>query len=222
MWRHSVVVIAEPRLGGSGIMKLAVLCFIYSCFALAMVIIHVQWVEEDEKLKEKEGQLSEENAAAKEEEEYEQDGEDDYWARRREERESQENFEILFRFFSFLVYMVIVLAQRAISNLKELYLKPVYVAISRFWISWTIFSVIILLVLDSMIEDKIRAEEEDREVNWDEYDSQVDAYNSILLTSDFINLFFFVFSSYTFHRTFVNIKRQQEQTSLSEPPSHLD
>lgn len=225
-WR-GVVVIAEPRLhlNSTAILKLGVLCFVYSCFALAMLIIHIEWLREDEVLKEKEEQLSEEEAAAKEEDEYEEDGDDDYWADRREERESQESFEVLFQFISFLVYMVIVLAQRAISNLRELYLKTLYVPASRFWISWTIFSLVTLLVLDSFIEEKLRNEEEGQgEVDWEEYDRQVDAYNAVLIINDVFNLFFFVSSTYIFHRTFLALKRQEESSNNAyyDPPPYLD
>jgi hypothetical protein len=79
--------------------------------------------------------------------------------------------------------------------------------------------------LDSFIEEKLRNEEEGQgEVDWEEYDRQVDAYNAVLIINDVFNLFFFVSSTYIFHRTFLALKRQEESSNNAyyDPPPYLD
>lgn len=219
LWGHGIVIVSTPGLGGGGVLRLAVLCFIYSIFCLAMLIIHIQWVREDEEMAAQEESMAENEREDMEEYGYEEYSDDEYYERERDERQSQENFEVLFRFFSFLVYLMIALAQRGLSHLNELYVKQIYIGVSRGWIGWTILSLVVMLVLDSMIRDQKRADQLGDHVDWEEYDAQIEAYNGLLLTSDILNLFFFSFSSYVFHRTFLRIKQMQEGAHY-EPPSN--
>ena len=193
----TVVVLTERRPSPGGLMRLAMACYVWAVMAFVMIVIAISWYNRQQK------EISEEELAQREDDgAYTEDGDDDYWEERRRREESESLFEIIYRFTVFIFYVIIICNQRVLS-LIQLYAKPVYEWVTRFWVFEVIVSVITLAVIDSELDAMQEAYDvgNDDQVDWDKYERLERAHFGVRLTADFIDLFYFIFSGYVYMKT---------------------
>jgi hypothetical protein len=207
IWQHggNLVIVAKTGLGTTGTFRLSVLCFVYSIFAFAVVCLEIEWMREDAEQRERYDALSDDQKAAIESDEYDPDGDDDYWTSRRESRVAAENFESIFRVFSFVMYCVLLFSQRAISNLREMYCQDCFVSTCRIWGVFTFAAIIAMMTQRAAYEDAAG------DGDWNTADDHYATYGAVRLTSDITDVVFFMFGAYVFYRTTIRKDAQQQR-----------